>query len=368
MSEGIIAVKNTATKFLKGAVDATIRGRFWLSYMREHGRIKIGDSGGVSTTWNVMARQPEVRQNGDAGQQVFAEHDAYEQATIDVRGYVATDRLTLKKKLMNAAPLQIVDLYGTKLENLIKSVTDQFGAELYVDGNATGNSNRLLGLQSFTGNTTTVAADIVADPSDTYAGLSTALGNLGGSWSTNLSTSPNANEATDWPEGSGSTEYDYFSPKLINYSSTGWGTGGTTWRDNCSLVLRRSRLWTQSTSGFDSAPMLHLLSPSLYAGFEDYMEAKFRVVVPHKASQDLGFEDGLNFSGAIVKQDYDCPADKGFGVNVNEMLLFSIHDDMFYSYGPEWDTKSLSYLYLVGFFGNLRFSSPKYFALYDNFA
>ncbi len=367
MSEGIIAVKNTAPKYLKGAADQTIRKRFWLSYLRQQGRIKLGD-GGVSCTWNVKARQPEIRQNGDAGQQTFSEHDAYEQLTVDVRGYVGTDRLTLKKKMMNKDPLAIVDLYGTKMDDLVKSLRDNFGGELYVDGNASGNSNRLLGIESFMGDDgNTVAGDIVANPSDTYAGKSTALGNLGGTWTSALSTSPNATLATDWPYGTGSSEYDYIAPKLINYSSTGWPSAATTWRDNCSVVMRRARTWCKTLGGDDMAPMCHLLSSELYDEFEDYQETKFRNTIPHKSASDLGFPDVLSFNGAMVKQEYDCPAGTGYGVNVGEMLLFSIHDDFFYTEGPEWDTTSLSDLFLVGFFGNLRFN-PKHFAKYAAYA
>lgn len=369
MSEGIIAVKNTAPKYLKGAADQTIRGRFWLSYLQKEGRIMLGERSGTVQYWNVKARQPEVRANGDAGQQTFAEFDAYEQLNVNVRGYVATDRLTLKKELMNRDPLAIVDLYGTKIDDLLKSLRDSFGAELYVDGYATGNENRLIGINSFTGydSNNTVAADIVAKPSDTYGGKSTALGNLGGSWSSDRATSPNANVAKDWPYGNGSSEYDYITPKLINWSSTGWGTNATDFKTNGPLVMRRAKTWCKSTGGNDMAPMCFLLGPDLYDDFLDGLSDRFRQLVEHKSGSDLGFADVINFEGAAVKHEFDCDATEGYGINVQEMSLFSIHDDFFYSYGPEWDTQSLSYLYLVGFFGNLRFN-PKHFAKLDNYA
>jgi hypothetical protein len=194
------------------------------------------------------------------------------------------------------------------------------------------------------------------------------LGTLGGSWSTNLSTKPNANVATDWPEGQGSSEYDYLSPKLINYSSSSWGTGGTTWADNATKVMRRSRLWCHHTSGMENAPMLHLLSPGLYGDFLDAQESKSRFST-HPVGGDLGFSDAINFEGAIVKQDYGCPAGVGYGVNANEMLLFNIHDDgsFFTSKGPEWDIKTNSHLFYVGFWGNMRFN-PKAFAKYAAYA
>jgi len=367
MAEGIIAVKNTAKKYLKGAADQTIRKRFWLAFARKYGRIKLNASG-VDCNWNVKAKEPEIRANGDAGQQTFAEHDAYEQLTIDVRGYIGTDKLSLKKELMNSGTLAIVDLFATKMPDLVKSLRHSFSGELYTDGNATGNADRLLGLESFMADAgAAVAADLVAQPSDTYAGKSTTLANLGGAWSSNLSVYPNATLAKDWPDGDGDSQYDYIAPKLINYTSTSWPGGGATWAENCGFVLRRARTWCKTLGGDDGVPMCHLLSSRLYNEFEDYMETKFRTVTPHKASEDLGFPDTLQVNGSAVKEDFHCPANTGYGINIEEMLLFSIAEDFFYSYGPEWDINSLSHLYAAGFFGNLRFN-PKHFARYSNYA
>lgn len=370
MSEGLIAVKNTAKKYLKGAADFTIRKRFLWAYMQKHGRIKTGGSG-ADCNWNVEAREPEVRQNGDAGQQVFAEHDAYEQLVIDIRGYVATDRLTLKKKLMNDEPLAIVNLYDTKLPKLTKSMRNNLGGELYIDGNAAGNENRLHGLKSFMGRGACASTDIVAEPDDTYAGKSTKLKALGGSWSTQLGSGkfPNATIATDWPYGQGTSEYDYIAPKMLNLTSTRWPSGSAVVRDNLPFALRRARTWCSrlTQQDEDDAPFLHLLSSELYDDFEDYMEAKFRVIVPHKGAQDLGFDNVLNFNGSMVKHEFDTPAGEGYGINVNEMSLFTIHDDLFYSFGPDWDMESLSYLFLCGLFGNERYN-PRAFSQYGSYA
>lgn len=364
MSEGLIAVQNTAPQYLKGAADNTIRNRLWLSLLRQAGRIKLG-RGSFECTWNVKFSQPEVRQNGDAGQQTFAEHDAFRQLTLDWRGYVATDRLTLKKKLMNDDDTAIVNLYDTKMEDLVTGLENEFGGQLYVDGNAANNENAIHGIKSFLGYTACTTADIIAQPNDTYAGRSTVLGTLGGSWSSDLGTSPNAGLANDWPYGSGGSEYDYLAPKLINYNSTGFPAATAGWSANCTAVLRRARTWCASTGGSDMVPYCHMLGADLYDEFEDHMESKQRLMLPHKGAQDLGFDDVLNFNGAMIKHEFDCPASEGFGVNFGEMILESIHDEFFYSYGPDWDLPSLSYLFLVGFFGNMK-CNPKHFARYGD--
>jgi hypothetical protein len=99
--------------------------------------------------------------------------------------------------------------------NLMADIEEAFGDELYVDGNASGNEGRIHGFESWLGNSGAATNGYVATPSDTYAGLSTTLGNYGGTWST-----PPRN--TNWPDGKGDPEYDFWSPLLVDYTDTAW--------------------------------------------------------------------------------------------------------------------------------------------------
>lgn len=360
MSEWAGVINTTAPKYLKGAADLTFRKRLLLALLRKYGRIRTGESS-YQCTWDVEFDQPPVRQFGDAGDQTFSRHDVYRQLTIDWRGYTTTDQMTKKEYLMNKGMQAIIDRYDRIIPNLVKSLTDTFGGEFFIDGYASGNTNRLHGLESFLGDGTTVAADLVAQPSDTYGTRSTALANHGGSWSTDLSTSPNAAVATDWPEGSGDVKYDFMSPKLVNYSSTSWGTSSTSWEDNCERALRKTTIWLHRTGGQEGRPTCYLLSSDLFADFQNFQAARNRIIIPHKESEDLGFSDALNFDGVAVKYDYNVPAGVGYGLNINQMELSSIDDVLFRPDGPEWDIKTKSWLFEVGFFGNLRYQ-PKYFS------
>jgi hypothetical protein len=213
----------------------------------------------------------------------------------------------------------------------------------------------------------TVAADIVANPSDTYCGQSTALGNNGGNWTADLATSPNATAATDWPWGNGDTEYDCLSPLLVNYSSTGWNTSSTEWIDNCEEVLRFAGIACASKNGDDNVPMLHMLDSKLYGDFLNFHAARNRIVLPHQESQDLGFSKTMNFEGSAVHFEFDCPANTGYGITPNNVELFSMESQLFVPDGPEWSIERKGWLYEVGFFGNMRFQ-PKFFAKYAAYA
>lgn len=367
MTEWIGVVTNTAKQYLKDAVDETMRNRLFLAMLRQKGRISYGHSG-YDLNWNVEYDQPLTRDYGDGDDLLFPNHNAFVQASLDWGGAVATDRITEKQRLMNRGNLAIINLFGTKMSRLVKAMTDSFGGELYKDGNATGNELKIDGLETFFGTGTTVAADIVAQPSDTYAGLSTALGNKGGTWAADLATSPNANAATDWPDGKGDVKYDYWSPKILNWSSTNWGTGGTSWMDNCEAVMRRGKTFLTRLGGKQAMPDIVSMDAKMYDELRTVLASRHRELLPHKGATDLGFGDtSINFDGMAVQHEFDAPANTAYFINVDEMELLCLYDQLFDIEGPWEDRKSMSYLYRVGFFGNCRFN-PKHFGKAKNYA
>lgn len=365
MPEWAGVINTTAPKYLKGAADNTIRERLLLSLLKKYGRIQFGQSS-YQCTWDVEFAQQPVESYGDMGVLNFSRHDLYRQCTIDWRGYKATDLMSEKERLMNDGAVAIINRYNRIMPTLMKAMKDTFCAELFIDGNAAGNENRLHGLESFMGVGTTGSADRIAEPSDTYAGRSTALGNQGGTWSSDLSTSPNSTVATDWPNGSGDSEYDYFSPKLINYTASTWADAAT-WEDTCERVLRQATIWLTVTGGMEGRPTCHLLASDLFYTYLNKQETKQRIVVPHKEAQDLGFGDTLNQEGVMIKYEFDVPAGTGYGINVHQMELASLDGQLFGSRGPEYDIKQDAYLFAVGFFGNCRYN-PKHFAKYASYA
>lgn len=367
MAEWAGLVHSNAPKYIKGFVDATIRDRIILAMLQKKGHIRYGQ-GGLSMYWQVQALEPQVSQYSDNSMLDFASIDAYRQANLDWRSLVATDRLTDWQKEINKGPTALIDLSSEIIKRLAQAMRNTFGNQLFVDGNAAGYERSPHGLESFFGTGTTVAADIVAQPSDTYAGLSTAVAQVESTWSANLSTSPNANLATDWPDPSGRVGYDYFSPKIFNWSSTSWGTGGaTTWEDNCVRCIRKAHHVTRMSSGKEGAVDMVLLAANLYTGYCNKQESKFRQLTPAPEMMELGFK-GVMQEGIEIGMDWDVPANTGYGLNFNEMELLSLKPDLFAAEKPERDPKSDSYLFMVKFFGNLKCNTPKAFFKLKNVA
>lgn len=370
MSDEWIGIAHTTKpQYMKGASDQTIRSRLLLSLLRSKGRLEFNQSGD-ECKWQVEFSQPSVETYGDGGVINFANHDAFRQITVDWRGYIATDSLSQKQKEMNKGDNALINLFQTKTNRLKKSIQDKFCGELFKDGEASGRENAVHGLETFLGSGTTVAADIIAKPSDTYGtgALSTALGNQGGAWSTSLSTYPNANAASDWPHGQGDAEYDFLSPKLVNWSSTNWGTGSQLWEDNCWRAIGQAITWLTMTGGEDGMPDICLLTSHLFQGYKNHEEAIRRINVPHKKANDLGFGSALNQDGCAIQADFDVPVNTGYMLNTSMITLSSLKPELFWMEGPDKDPRTAwSYLWGVGFYGNAKYN-PKHVAKFKNFA
>ena len=367
--EWIGIIETTRHKYLKGASDLTIRKRLLLAMLQRRGRITYNNSGD-ECRWDVEFSEPPVTAHGDGGVIDFSNHDAYRQIGIDWRGYVATDTMSKKQKQMNRGDEAIVQVFENKNKKLMKAISNNFAGELYKDGEEAGRENNIHGLETFLGAGTVTSADRIAAPSDTYGvtALSTAPGTYGGSWSAGLTTKPNASLATDWPDGQGSSEYDFMSPKLINWSSTNWGTGATTWEANAWRVISQLITWLTTTGGDEGMPTLIPMGSDLYQGYKNAQEVKTRIIVPHKEAQDLGFQGVLNEDGCGLYSDFDCPAGVGYGLNLMEMEICSLFDKLFWMEGPDKDPRTVwSYLWGVGFFGNVKYQ-PKNVAKFAGYA
>jgi len=366
--EWIGIVHSTMPKYMKGASDLTVRSRYWLSRLKRRGRIEL-NQGGDECKWQVEFSQPDVESVADGGVLDFANHDAFRQLSHDWRGYVATDTLSKKQRAMNSGQQALINLFQTKSNRLTKAVRDNFSGELFKDGEASGRENCVHGLETFLEYGSCVVADLIASPSDTYGlgELSTVPGNQGGTWSA-VGTSPNTSLASDWPHGQGDSEYDYLSPKLVNWSSTSWGTSTNTWEANCWRVISQTITWLTLTGGQDAAPDICMLAGNLFQGYKNHEETIRRINVPHKEASDLGFGNVLNQDGCAIMADFDVPINTGYVLNSNKVTLSSIMPELFWMEGPDKDPRSgWSWLWGVGFFGNAKYQ-PKHVAKLYNYA
>lgn len=372
VEEHVAVVRATAPGYFKGVSDLTFRKRLWLAMLMRYGQVEYGVTG-HSMTWNVEYSEPDVTTDHDGSDLQFNEHDPLLQLTLGIRGYRATDMLTDWQKMINMGGEQIDDMYKNKSKRLSKSMRRKLCGELYVDGNAANNTRRWHGIESCLGEANdTVVGDKVAKPDDSYAGKDTDLGAQTGTWSSDLAAAdrPNAALANDWPLGSGSTEYDVLSPLLVNDSSTAWPSGSNKWIDNCEDVLRFILTVQAHRGAFDEnpqAPFMFLESVEKMVDLKTYFSARNRQIIPHKAGEDLGFPDTLQFEGAVLYSEFDTPAGVGYGISPSHMELGIQGGQLITPRGPEYTILKDAYLYLAKCRGNLRLQ-PKFLSKHKAYA
>ena len=351
LKEALLVVKTTAPQYFKEATDHTVRSRPLLKMLQQTGNLMF-NMRATKFVWPILVREPKVRVVDGGSRTVFDQTDAYENLEIDHAELEATDSLGRRAQMINAqSPQQIVDIIGGKMDQLVRTMSRRIGAEFYVDNSSGVNVNRMTGIQSFI-KASGAATDQVAYPSSgaTYGGKSIELANLGGQWSNDLGVGnyPNATVATDWPLGSGSAEYDYNSPKMLNYNAD--YNGDTGWSDNCLKLMRRMTEVIKRTSGEGSGPTVHILGQRLLNEFKDKIETRERNYISDY-SKSMGFPSMMTYENAVVMTDFDCPSSKGFAINPSEMALYSVHSDLFFT-DEDWASLEQRSVMLCGFLGN----------------
>jgi len=372
MSEEWVGFVHQATaKTSKELTDLTVRTQIGLKLIEKAGNIKLGVDGSFEAQYPVDWKDAPVTSLGYGGQATYAPRDYTKLATMDWRGYLSTDMMHVKEQAeLGGSTARFVDRYARVVPKMLKGIRKKIGLELYINGATSGNEDRFEGIETFcttTGNTPLVA-DLVAKPTGTYHGLSTTPGAYG-SWSSDKTTSPSTVDiATDWPEGTGDPEYDYWTPKLVNWSSTAWPSGtNNTWADTGSYVLRRTAQWLLQTAGIEGDTLLALLNGELLTGFKDAQEPKLRTLAQHPQARDLGFPNVLEYDGMMLKAEYGVPVNTGYVLNIDEVELQILKKEFITNVGPLFDPDSLAYKWAAYTFGNYKFI-PKFCAKLYNYA
>lgn len=356
MAEWSRVVNTTIRKYVKGEEVQILRNRKLTALLQSRGRVKFNCSG-EQLDWKVRYKRAPLTGYADADTLTFPRRNRWKTAVLPWRGYATTDSMTKKERLMNKSTEAIVKMYDGIARVLLNDIEDQFGDELYVDGNGTGNSKRIHGIESCLAATQTVnistgaarsanAADKVGAPVDTYANLLTTRGNYGGSWS------------GSWPNGTGDAHYDFWTPVLVNYTSTAFGGAADTWAGQGDEAIRYMIIKCQKNKSKRGQMDLVLLTGDLYNDLLNLMDAKERFISrPNRTEGSLaklGFTDMLNYDGVEVTWEYGVTANVGYGFNVDHMTLNSLQSQLFVPEGPDFDIASQSYRFSIDFFGNMQ--------------
>jgi hypothetical protein len=359
------SIATTLVNHLREEEIASLRKYMVFAAIESRGNIRMNMSG-RGFDWEVSYRLHQPSGNNGETPRSFARQNLWKKAELEYRGYQATDMILRKELLENRGTNALVNVAGKMSSRLLTSIEQYLSQEVYIDGNAAGNELRYHGLESFLGvdgtlnvatgaQRTANAADPFGAPKDTYASLSTELGYYGGSQLTGV-----------WPNGKADSEYDFYSPLVVNYTSTYFGN--STWGANCVKALREGLHFAKRNDTKEDAVDLVVMDRKLFIDFLNAQDAKERVVISSENSlKSYGFNT-VQLDGVELGTEYAVPAGCAYGLAIGNIELLNMEGQMFNSEGPFYDETTQSYRYCVSTLGNMKFKSPRNFIKWVNLA
>ncbi|MAH44510.1 hypothetical protein CMI37_01700 [Candidatus Pacearchaeota archaeon] len=358
----------TLAKHIREVEEVMLRNFQMGALLEAAGRVNYNNSG-EGFDWPVQYRLHRIEGNTGETARNFARRNLWKTASLEYRGYQVADTMYYREFRSNRGPEGIVKVFDNFVERLETSLTEGLGGEYYVDGTATGNEQSWHGLESLFGTDGTVGAadgaqnlisatldpaDIVAWPSATYAGLSTVLSNYGGE-----------NESGEyWPHGIADPEMDFWTPLIVNYTTTHADLPSTTntWAGQGDEAMRFAIIQSQRNTSKNGQMTNIMLGRDLYMGLLNLIDDKERIAITSEHNlRALGFKNVVNFDGIEVSWEAAVPSSVGYGLNYDNIELKSMDESLLRSEGPEYDIHSQSFNAVVSTLSNLKFSSPRNF-------
>lgn len=357
MSQDWARIANTTIqKHFRGEEVNVLRNRKLTALIEKEGRITFNHSGD-GMTWRLRYKRSPMTGYSDGDVLNFPRRNRHVTAELPWRGYWAGESMSKVERLKNRGKEAIVDIWANLADWQLEDITENFADEWYKDGNLAANIKGIHGIESFMGQSGT--SSFIGTSSDTFAGLSTVLGAKGGSWT------------GTWPTGTGSPEYDYFTPLLVDTTNASWTAATKTWPFTCIEALRFAIIKSAKNKSKKGMLDLILLNDEMYRQFLDALDDKERIQVTNATKDSklikLGFGQVQNFDGVDVTFEYGVASDTGYGFNISQMELRSMQDVLFKPEGPTYNEADSSWRLKTDFLGNATWN-PRYFVKFKNYS
>lgn len=359
------AIGTTIVNYLREEELTTFRKFKVFAALESSGNV-IMNQAGLGLNWQVRYRNQPVTGNNGETPRVFSRQNLWVDANLPYRGYQVTDSIYKREMLENRGQQALIDVAGKMASRLQESMEQHLSKEVWVDGNESGNELRFHGIESMmatdgTVNSTTGAKraanadDMFGWPADNYAGINTGLGSVAGSQLEGV-----------WPNGVADPEYDFYSPIVVNYTSTAFqaATGKTTntWADNCVVATREGIHQAKRNDTRESQIDMVILDRRLYIDYMNTLDSKERAIVTRaNGLKSYGFNDVFEQDGVEISTEYAVPDNTGYGLSIANMELRCMEGSLMTAEGPFYNEDTQAYRYVVSVLANLKFKSPRSF-------
>jgi hypothetical protein len=336
MAEFARVTKAAIAKYEKGASNETIDNSILLSMLQEKGRIKYNWSG-TSFEKRMRVSQATLQAMTDMEPITFARENPYEETTLPWREYRMQVTISDKEKEMCKGNEMLIDIWANRVQDIKDDFKDLFSAELYIDGNATGNTARWHGLESIFGATGSCGAGTNWEScSESYAGL-TLAGAHG--------DSPKVTAAA-------------YSPKLLNEVSTAIDPNSYTTYASAPIERWR-RLISACTirNNKTDRPDLGITTESRYIDLLNKLQAEERIMAAQEKRYYAGAV-GVEVDGIPIMWDADCSSSRGYCLNLDKMEVRMLKKQ-FVAMRTDFDIRQNAHLTVIYAYGNL-WIHPRY--------
>lgn len=383
----------TASRYLEGATNVTLRKRPLLGWLDKSNRINR-NAEGKDLNWLIEFKNAEAAPYSPYQNLSFANDNYWVPLSLTPQFWHTTSGMDYTELMQNTGPTALINAYADRYEKLAQAMEILLAKSVYVDGNSAAGQGVPIGLGTFIKYTTCGTSDQIALPLNTaaiYGGIQINLGSQGGSWSndTPAASQMNSTLGNDWPDGHGdpTNAYDATTPRLYNEHTARWNAAGSSnWRDNCVAMLSRANTDLRMNSVESMMPNIHISGGARYQAIKDKMRESFRDLKEHSASVDLGYYDSLSYEGAAITMDNECPSDRTYSVCAASMdgQFFGAPDKatqvqagvmgdtqmitggIYTAFGPERPPHMAQWVWIMLAGGNFRYS-PKWVVCHKDF-
>lgn len=340
----------TLDNALRIKVEPIFRRSYFLDQLRERGRISFKNHGRKLTWWPRMRRRTISPGSGTNINIPFPQTNVRREVSLPWRHYTLGESVDPFELLVNQnKETAIFDIADEVVSGAAEDFVEDFRLKLYVDGNA-GAGTDLHGLNSCMSVNGLIANSKACNPNDTYAGVSTALGAIG-SWT------PDANDG--WPTGQGSSEYNWWSPLVVDYHHTDW-VGVADWQTSWQQVVRYATTYQSILQKRD--PDTLLLNPELLREAKDSLESDQRFILNEQTGTTHVGHKTLLFEELVIATEYGVPDGVGYFLNFDALELRCLTEQLVQTMTDTDITSGGTKLYAFQFWGNLMINAPSFLA------
>jgi len=342
------AATSTLNRYFKEVMEPIYRTSILHGLLKKRGRIEM-DEGGVGLVWPVQYYVQQPRNiAGPVTQTQYPDIATEVQAQLGLAGYDMGRSITKLMRLVNKrGDTQIYDVISRTLDQLTKDFMRHMKLRLWNDGTITGID--VMGIMSVFGASSTPTAEgvysnlgsytlldqttfgpsnsskwPVANPAQTYAGLSTALGSKVNDWTA-------GSDATiGYPLGTCSPGFHFWSPFIWDYNSSHFTPNPAIssvhcWDTQWQTVVNEA-YYTLVTLQ-QNRPDICILDTNLLQRAMNSTIAQQRfVATPKSEAVDLNFPT-MSYNGIEFHTEYGVPSQAAFLLTLDEMSLHSWQKD-----------------------------------------